>query len=236
MPLMTTNTTPRAPSSSCTFQVRRRNEEQMLPKSWILLDNQSTVDVFCNRRLLTNVRETNKVIMNIWCNAGVTRTNMVNELNGYGTMWYNPKEIANILSLSQDEKKHRVTYDSAALKAFVVQKCDGSERRLEQAKSGLFYMDTEQTSGTVLVNTVEDENKSEYTECDYQRALVARRLQNTIGHKLSRDFLHIVKENLLKNCTVTTNDIMAAEDILGTNVQSLQEKQVRRSRQHVVIE
>jgi hypothetical protein len=78
-------------------------EEQIVPNSWILLDNQSTVDVFCNRSLLTNVRETNKV-MNIRCNAGVTRTNMVGELNGYGTVWYNPKGIAKILSLSQVEK------------------------------------------------------------------------------------------------------------------------------------
>ena len=209
-------------------------EEQILSKSWVLLDNQSTVDVFCNRSLLTNVHETNK-IMNIQCNAGVTRTNMVGELNRYGTVWYNAKDIANILSLSQVEKKHHVTYNSAALEAIVVHKSDGSERRFEQAKSGLFYMDTEQTSGTVLVNTVE-ENKSKYTERDYQRALVARRLQNTIGHKSTADLLHIVKENLLKNCPVTTDDIMAAEDILGTNVQSLQGKQVRRGGQHVKIE
>ena len=66
-------------------------EEQMLPKSWILLENQSMVDVFCNRSLLTNVRESNK-IMNIRCNAGVTHTNMVGELNGYGTVWYNPRQ------------------------------------------------------------------------------------------------------------------------------------------------
>jgi hypothetical protein len=45
-----------------------------------------------------------------------------------------------------------------------------------------------------------------------------------------------VKENLLKNCPLTTDDIMTAEDILGTNVQSLQGKQVRRGGQHVVIE
>ena len=96
-------------------------EEQILSKSWVLLDNQSTVDVFCNRSLLTNVHETNK-IMNIRCSAGVTHTNMVGELHGYGTVWYNPKGIANILSLSQVEKKHRVTYGSAASKAFVVHK------------------------------------------------------------------------------------------------------------------
>jgi hypothetical protein len=160
---------------------------------------------------------------------------MVGELNGYGTMWYNPKGVANILSLSQVEKKHRVTYDSAASKAFVVHNSDVRKRGFEQAKSGLFYMDAEQNFGTVLVNTVE-ENKSKYTKRDYQRALAARRLQNTIGHKSTRDFLHIVKENLLKNCLVTTEDIMAAEDILGTNVQSLRGKQVRRDGKHIVIE
>jgi hypothetical protein len=96
------------------------------------------------------------------------------------------------------------------------------------------WLDTEQTSGTVLVNTVE-ENKSKYTERDHQRALVTRRLQNTIGHKSTADLLHIVKENLLKNCPITTDDIMAAEDMLGTNVQSLRGKQVRCGRQHVVI-
>jgi hypothetical protein len=97
--------------------------------------------------------------------------------------WYNPKGIANILALSQVEKKHCVTYDSAASKAFVVHKNDGSDRGFEQAKSGLFYLDTEQSSGTVTP-----------ANCDYQRALLARSVQNTICHTSTRDFIHIVKE------------------------------------------
>ena len=84
---------------------------------------------------------------------------MVGELDGYGTVWYNPKGIANILLLSQVEKKHRVTYDSAASNAFVVHKNDSSKRRFAQAKSGLFYLDMKQSSGTVVVNTIEA-NKS----------------------------------------------------------------------------
>jgi hypothetical protein len=37
--------------------------------------------------------------MDIHCNAGVTSTNLVGDLPGYGKVWFNPNGIANILSL-----------------------------------------------------------------------------------------------------------------------------------------
>jgi hypothetical protein len=72
-------------------------QDGRLPRSWILLDNQSTVDVFCNDNLLSNVR-TAEGSMKIHCNAGVATTNQVGDLDGYGTVWYHPNGIANILS------------------------------------------------------------------------------------------------------------------------------------------
>ena len=56
-------------------------EDGRLPKSWILLDNQSTVDVFYNPNLLTNIREDTKS-MSIHCNAGVATTNLIGDLAG----------------------------------------------------------------------------------------------------------------------------------------------------------
>ena len=50
-----------------------------LPPEWILLDNQTTVDVFNNRRLLKNIRRA-KNHMFIHCTAGVAKTNLVGDL------------------------------------------------------------------------------------------------------------------------------------------------------------
>ena len=58
---------------------------------WILLDNQSTVDVFCNEESPHEYSQTVPTRYgHIHCNAGITSTNMVGELVGYGTVWYNP--------------------------------------------------------------------------------------------------------------------------------------------------
>jgi hypothetical protein len=76
-----------------------------LPKSWFLMDNQSTVNVFCNSNLLTNVRESAES-MKIHCNEGVVTTNLIVELAGYGTLWLHPDGIANILCLSRGVKEH----------------------------------------------------------------------------------------------------------------------------------
>jgi Zinc knuckle len=48
-----------------------------IPKTWILLDNQSTVDVFHNKELLQRIRVSEDGHMDIHCNAGVTSTNLV---------------------------------------------------------------------------------------------------------------------------------------------------------------
>jgi hypothetical protein len=82
-----------------------QQKEGKMPKSCILLDNQSTVNIFSNKSLLKNVRATDR-IMNIRCNAGVTRTNMIGDLPGFdGEVWYNPNGIVNILSLSDVENR-----------------------------------------------------------------------------------------------------------------------------------
>ena len=227
-------------------------EDGRLPKTWILLDNQSTVDVFYNAELLTNIRIGNGS-MDIHCNAGIASTNQVGELNGYGTVWYHPDGIANILSLSRvKEQGYRVVYDSEGGNHFKVIKSDGTIRTFSESKRGLYYLDTsndskdnshededeeeeEEDDGhpeTTLINTVAD-NCSKYTNRAYLRATTARRIQQMIGRPSTREFIKIVDQNLLPNCPVTRADIMAAEKIFGPDLGILKGKTVRKQTDHV---
>ena len=55
------------------------NGKARIPDSWILLDSQSTVDVFMNKKLLKNVHDTKKPL-SLHCNAGVATVNKVGDL------------------------------------------------------------------------------------------------------------------------------------------------------------
>jgi Zinc knuckle len=171
------------------------NSDGRVSENWILLDNQSTVDVFYNKKLLRNVRRS-KAGMEIHCNAGKTTTHMIGELPGYGTVWYHPEGIANILSLSRVSKKYRVTFDSSNGNEFTIHKEDGSFHRFKQSARGLYFMDTTKKA-TTLITTVDDK-KSKYTNRDYSAALSARRLQNILGFPSTRSYIKIVENKLLR--------------------------------------
>jgi hypothetical protein len=131
-------------------------------------------------------------------------------------------------------QKQRITYDSEGENKFIMHRPDGSQREFIESDKGLFYsvMTGSSGTGTALVNTVAD-NKSKYTQRDYKRALLARKIQNVLGRPSTRRFIEVVNGNLLKNCPINADDIRAAEDILGPNLGSLKGKTVRKGGQHI---
>jgi len=61
------------------------HSSKIVSQNWVLL-NQSTIDVFQNKNLLTNIRDSGKVLK-IHCNAGVATTSLAGNLSGYGEVW-----------------------------------------------------------------------------------------------------------------------------------------------------
>ena len=79
-----------------------------------------------------------------------------------------------------------------------------------------------------LVNTVAD-NRIRYSERDYSRAVLARKVQKIIGRPSTKTFMSIVDNNQFQNCPVKREDIVAAERIFGPEVGSLMGKTVRKT-------
>ena len=75
------------------------NDKAGIPDSWILLDSQSTVDMFKNKKLLINIRDAKKAL-SLHCNAGIATLNKIGDLPGYSTVWFYEDSITNTLSLN----------------------------------------------------------------------------------------------------------------------------------------
>ena len=111
------------------------------------------MDVFSKRRLLKNIRKSDRSLV-ILSTGGRTTTDLQGDLPRYGTVWFHPGVITNILSLSKVADKYRVSYDSTKEKKFLVHLPRGKIRYFTQCERGLFYSDMA-AGETVLVNTVD---------------------------------------------------------------------------------
>ena len=199
----------------------------------VLLDNQSTVDVFYNKDLLNNIREV-ETQMNIHCNAGVNTTNLAGDLPGYGTVWFYEDRIANILSLSSVKREHEVSFNSEKGNCFKVSRKNKTGKTLffKQAKSGLYYANMRHVKNNVTLVTTTKEKMDGYTKKACERAELARHIQKTIGRPSTKDFLEIIEKGGIVNCPIDKSDILAAEDIFGSDIGSIKGKTTRRQMQN----
>src|SRR5210317_193221 len=201
-------------------------------KEWFLLDSQSTIDIFCNLSLLNNI-ETVKNGITLQTNAGEIYINKMGNLNGYGKVWCDERAITNILCLNNIKKLYRVTYDSASDDTFIFHK-NNSLIKFTCSQNGLYFHDTD--NGQIhLLNTVE-ENMAGFSEHQINRAKKARDLYAMVGYPTVKDFIAMIKNNMLMNCLVTVEDIKNAEKIFGPDIHVLKGKTVRQKPMPVTVD
>ena len=121
------------------------------PLSWLLLDSKITIDIIANKKMVSKIKILETPIT-LRCNVGSQQVEYTSDLNRYERVWYDPKAIVNILSLSCATTKYRVVFGSKAVNLFKIMVL-GREVVFNVLTNGLYYHDT-MDRVTVLVNTV----------------------------------------------------------------------------------
>ena len=119
--------------------VNKWNKLQL--QNMLLLDSCSTVDMFCNKNLVTNIC-TSKNYVTVKGNGGDLKTHQKAHVENYSKVWFDERAITDIVSLKNVKEKFRVTYDSNRDGTFTVHKPNGVNIKFGMHQDGLHYHDT----------------------------------------------------------------------------------------------
>jgi hypothetical protein len=161
-------------------------------KEVILLNSQSTMDLFCNVALVSNISKS-KSSMRLKSNGGTVVVTRKAMMKGYNkTVWFSTQSITNITALCNLIDQYRITYESDDL-MFVVHRELESKSNVEfrMHESGLHYYNPRKEQHLTFVNTV-SENKTGFTKRQIKCAELAQNLYKTLSYLSMKDFKWVI--------------------------------------------
>ena len=199
--------------------MNQHNISHINPK-WILLDSESTDHIFQNESFLTDVKSTTDgEMLRLHTSGGILDTYQKGLFGGF-TVWYNPKCLANILSLALVAEQYRVTMDTDIENAFSVHISERHVMKFTRVSLGLYLFDASNVDMSKLrnafsfLNTVVD-NKKLFRARDIRKADDAVRLNRRTNHIAKDKFAWIVSENKITNSPITVGDVNRSKLIYG---------------------
>ena len=216
------------------FGITLLNGEKAINPQWVLLDTCSTVSLFSNEKLVTNIRPCNKgnglITQSI---GGSMRTKLVADLPNFGEVWFNPQSMANILSFAHVSNRFRITCDTEVEKSFTVH-ADRGPIVFKELKNGLYYYDT--TTGRkpkssldylFFLDATVEERQNQFTKREVEKAKSAIRFYHRVGTPGFQHFIDLLNMSYFRNCEITAADVKRAEYIFGQDLFSIKAKTVR---------
>jgi hypothetical protein len=207
--------------------------EKLNLRNSILINSQTTHDVFCNKKYDKNIRKavrtihlsTNGGTMKITCEADVPGLYPV---GSDATVYFDHDTITNILSFKKLAKKYRITYDSDMEKTLIVhRKAHGLvDLHFSMHPCGLHIL-KQVEPGKMFVQTVED-NLKLYSKQQIEGAKKARAMYEMLHCPSDEDFFNIINQGGIRGSKVTVEDIKIAKNIWGPSVIKAKGNTVRR--------
>jgi hypothetical protein len=202
----------------------------------LLLDNQSTFDLCCNRKFTSSVKTASNAL-NMTSNGGGLRiSEKCKKLPGYKfSVWFSKKAITNIICLKNLIKIYRVTYDSEVDTTFVVHRTQfGLPDLFFEMHPCVLHVSYPKKMGKFgFIQTVKD-NMKLFSKLQIAGAAHAKDLYEKMIFPSTADFRAIVSAGGIPGCEVTPEDVKTAVVISGRLVLKMKGNTVRRNAKRLV--
>eukprot|EP00980_Cylindrotheca_fusiformis_P021005 scaffold8007_cov48-Cylindrotheca_fusiformis.AAC.2 len=182
-----------------------------------MIDSGSTVDIVANPKFLVNICES-KIRMKLHTNVGTAMVTKEGEMPGFGTVKFHPDGNVNILGMTSlvQEKGYQVKYDSDTDGCIrVVDKKTKRETVFKPTENGLFLF----KPNAKFFQYIEDEKAKTPTK-ELSHAL-------TLKEQIEEELKAVLRQNIIKNCEVTEEDVDLGRKIYGPSAAMIKGKWTR---------
>ena len=221
------------------IEVVAANKTSLLDEYDVLCDNQATINVFRNKKLLQNIRSIDDGVSVSGVGGSLDLT-MKGDLPGFGEVYYHPDCLANILCFHDLAEQKLVRFDENK-NMFIV---NINEKEYKFIPKGKLYVYNARPNkrklcmveqDIVLVETV-DKIKNMFTKRQQKDAALARQAQMRMGYPSVKDIVDGINKGRVLNLPISKSDFDNAERIWGKDMGSIVGKSTRKRPSPVEIE